>query len=69
MYDEENALVIWVSKLSEEEIELGLFQEVIPGWYEIDAVGLRKENWVNKGIRDEYLWGWCREMEFETQFI
>lgn len=35
----------------------------------IDGVGLRKENWKNKEIRDEYLDQWNAEMDEELEYM
>lgn len=36
---------------------------------EVDCVGLRKENWENKGARNEYLNEWIIAIDYELQFL
>ena len=39
------------------------------GFIEIASVGLSRENWENKAIRDEYLSEWIYELDAETSIL
>lgn len=51
VYDMDDALLIEVFQDEDEVAELG---DEAP-WRELDAVGLRNSNWMNKEARDEYI--------------
>ena len=76
-YDYENALVCLVYKATEEERKdnekwqkmfgKDLWDIDEDGYIENQAVGLMRENWENKEARNEYLDGWCDELEYEVE--
>lgn len=35
------------------------------GYIVLATAGLRKENWTRKAVRDEYLFGWCIDLDEE----
>lgn len=39
------------------------------GYMVFDYIGLRKENWKNKAVRDEYLSEWCFELDEEASVM
>ena len=39
------------------------------GYVVLGSVGLRKENWINKAVRDEYLSGWSDELDEEAAVL
>jgi len=55
-YDFKDCLVLYIYK-DEDGI-----------WRELDSVGLRKENWKNKEIRDEYLAEYCFDIDEECAY-
>lgn len=71
-YNFDHCVVEWVSKATQEEIDdnkkwqakygKNLWDIDEDGYIEIDAVGLRKENWTRKAVRDEYLSEWVAEI-------
>ena len=78
-YDHEKAVVQWVSKATDDErMENETWQMKYgePLW-SIDrhgmivhhTVGLARENWKNKAVRDEYLDIWNDEIDYECQMI
>ena len=36
------------------------------GYMTLSSVGLHPDNWNNKAARDEYLFGWCCELDMES---
>lgn len=79
-YNYEDCLVEWIHKATEKEIEENeewkkahnnhhLYNIGEDGFEIIDTVGLRKENWNNKEIRNEYLEEWCFEINEETSIL
>ena len=72
-YNFDECLVEYIAKATEEELEenkewqkefgKNLWDIDENGYIEIDAVGLRKENWTRKEVRDEYLAEWVAEMQ------
>ena len=81
-YNFDECLVEYIAKATKEELEenkewqkkfgKNLWDIDENGYIEIDAVGLRKENWTRKEVRDEYLSEWAAEMhealEYELAF-
>lgn len=78
-YDYENGLVEWVTKATDEERKdneewMKKFNKPLwdideDGYIKIDSVGLSKENWKHKEMRDSYLGQWCDEIEEETRCL
>ena len=56
-YNYERGLIEWIDKDDNGE------------WEVIDAVGLRKESWENKGLRDEYLFIWNVDIDDELKYM
>ena len=80
MYDEKNAIVNCVARMSAEEKTENekwmeshnrpLFETDESGEYMIlDGVGLRRENWKNKEVRDSYLDMWNDELDEEMAYM
>lgn len=81
-YDFDNCIVQYLQKATEEEIQdnkdwqkkygKNLWDIDKDGYIEVDAAGLRTENWKRKAVRDEYLAEWIAEMQeacaWEMQF-
>lgn len=81
-YNYDECLVEYIAKATEQELEdnndwqkkfgKNLWDIDKDGYIEIEAVGLRKENWTRKAVRDEYLSEWVGEMaeacEYELAF-
>lgn len=44
-----------------------LFGIDLDGYITVCSVGLSKENWYNKAVRDEYLFEYCNEIDSYTQ--
>ena len=61
-YDKDEALVILLFRDTDEE------GEDAP-WREMDAVGLSKDNWKNKDVRDEYLDTYINERDEEFAYM
>ena len=82
-YNYDECLVEYVAKATKDELEdnkewqkkygKNLWDIDKDGYIEIEAAGLRKENWTRKEVRDEYLSEWVAEMaeacEFEMQYL
>ena len=79
-YDFDHCIVEYVSKADElmlkEESEWkaahngrSLFGIDSDGYSLVDSIGLRKENWENKEVRDEYLEEWIAELEYEARLM
>ena len=86
-YNFDECLVEYLAKATKEELEenkewqkkygKNLWDIDENGYIEIDAAGLRKENWTRKAVRDEYLSEWVAEMQealewelaFERKFM
>ena len=78
-YDYDRAVVEWVSKASKEELKdeaewieqygKPLLRIDDKGYFVVDSVGLSRENWQNKEVRDEYLAEWCYEIEEEVRYL
>lgn len=72
-YDFDNGLVERLAKATDQErkdneewlAKYGkpLWQIDADGYIEIEAVGLMRENWQCKAVRDEYLAEWISEIE------
>lgn len=56
-YNYERRLIEWINKDNNGE------------WKVINAVGLRKENWENKNLRDEYLFIWNVDIDDELRYM
>lgn len=76
-YDFDRCVVEYIFKATEEDIAdeqewiekyerplLGIDEE---GYIVASTVGLRKENWTRKPVRDEYLSGWVDELGEEER--
>ena len=71
-YNFDECIVEYIAKATQEELEdnkewqkkygRNLWDIDENGYMEIDGVGLRKENWIRKEVRDEYLSEWVAEM-------
>ena len=78
-YDYDNALVIWVMKATQEDINdnkewqekhgRNLHDIDDDGYIEVDAVGLSSSNWKNKEMRDSYLDQWIDEINEEATYL
>lgn len=62
-YDKKDKLVIVLFKDDEEITNMG---KTKAPWREMEAVGLREENWKNKAARDEYLYEYCFDLDSEV---
>lgn len=77
-YDFDNGLVERLAKATEQErkdneewlAKYGkpLWKIDSDGYIEIEAVGLMRENWQRRAVRDEYLAEWIEEIE-ETMAV
>lgn len=56
-YNYERRLIEWINKDNNGK------------WEVINAVGLRKENWENKNLRDEYLFIWNVDIDDELRYM
>lgn len=75
-YDFKNGLVERLAKATDQErkdneewlAKYGkpLWKIDSEGYIEIEAVGLMRENWKRKAVRDEYLAEWIAEIEEDT---
>lgn len=75
-YDFGDSTVEYITKATADEIKLesdwaekhdgerlvGIGKD---GYIILDTVGLRRENWANKEVRDEYLRGWSDDLDAE----
>lgn len=79
-YDYEYGVVEYIAKADAEMIAddeewkkthngRGLYDIDQDGYMVLDSVGLRRENWKNKAVRDEYLFGWCIDLDEEAAAI
>lgn len=73
-YDEEEAIVYHAYKLSKQELAerepwMDKYTTVVDGYELMDGVGLRRENWKNKAVRDEYLAEYCWELDEEMECL
>lgn len=78
-YDFENCLVERLAKATQRELDdnaewLAKYGKPLwdidsDGYIEIEAVGLRKENWKRKAVRDEYLAEWIAEIEEDAAIM
>ena len=74
-YDEENSIVEYVAKADKEMIKddeeykkengHSLYDIGADGYMVLDSAGLRRENWKNKELRNEYLSAWADELDEE----
>jgi len=75
-YDYETAIVEHITKASSETVKENeewkaahngrpLFDIDESGYIVLESVGLHQENWKNRSVRDEYLIGWCIELDEE----
>lgn len=80
IYNEDNAIVYYVSKMTDEDKQTNaewiekygykLFGTDKTGEYMIvDSIGLRRENWKDKESRDDYLDQWNYELDMETEYM
>ena len=78
-YDYEAGQVEYIYKASREQIKeeqewirdhgYPLYEIDEHGYSVVETVGLRAENWKNKAARDEYLYGWCFELDEEAAYL
>lgn len=78
-YDYDSCIVELISKASDEDLQMeadwkakyksSLFDIDDMGYMVLNGVGLRKENWDNKSIRDEYLSEWNSELDEEDAYL
>ncbi len=78
-YDFDNCLVECIYKAGDEELADNaewmksygkpLFDIDSDGYMVITSAGLSKDNWTNKGARDEYLAAWVDEIEEEGRIL
>ena len=78
-YDFTNGLVERLAKATQQELEdnaewLAKYGKPLwdidsDGYIEIEAVGLLKENWQRKAVRDEYLAEWIEEIEEDAAIM
>lgn len=76
-YDYDHSIVEWVSKADaatrEDEREwIDKFGEPLYGiddcgYYVVDSIGLNRKNWEQRSTREEYLWEWVQEIEYELK--
>ena len=64
-YDYDSAIVEYLAKADEDDPP----EWVKDGYITLEGVGLRKENWDNKRIRDEYLDEWSEELDYEANCL
>lgn len=79
IYDRQDAIVMWVSKITKEEIEDNqrwmdkynkpLWETIEDKWIVIDSVGLSREHWRNKHERECYLDQWNQEINEECEWL
>ena len=79
-YDFDNCIVEYITKADKEMIKdeeewkanhngRSLFGIDADGYMVVDSAGLRKENWKNKAVRDEYLAEWISELQYEASLL
>lgn len=78
-YNRERAEVSYVAKATANEIadnrewvaKYGkpLFEIQDDGYMVINSIGLSRENWDDKEVRDKYLQEWCMQMEEELAYM
>lgn len=79
-YDYQYNLLEYISKADMETIReeeewkathngRGLFDIDSEGYYLVDSIGLREENWKNKETRNEYLSEWMHELHYEAMLM
>ena len=78
-YDFDHAMVEYICKAGAEEIadekewmethNKPLYGIDADGYMELDAVGLRAENWKRKAVRDEYLSQYCFDLDEEAAWL
>lgn len=78
-YDFNRSVVEYICKADEETIadeaewkqKYGkpLYGIDADGYIVISSVGLRKENWTDKEARNEYLSGWCSDIDEESEAL
>lgn len=76
-YDFEDCVVEYIAKADSETIAddeewkktnngRSLYEIDQDGYMVLATAGLRKENWTRKAVRDEYLFGWCIDLDEEA---
>lgn len=78
-YDDERCVVQLVAKAGAEEMadeaewkaKYGrpLFGIDADGYMVLSSAGLRRDNWKNREVRDEYLSEWCCELDEEAEAL
>lgn len=78
-YDFDNATVECISKADEEMLKDNeewqakygkvLWDIDADGYTIIATIGLRRDNWKKKAVRDEYLSEWCFELDEEAAIL
>lgn len=64
-YDYRDSIVENVYVLEEDEEYIGKKGDI----FEIDAAGLKRENWENKRLRDMYLREWIMELDENARYL
>ena len=75
-YDYEYGVVEYIAKATKDQIDdeieweqkhgSQLYGIDADGYMVLDSAGLRRENWKNKAVRDEYLFEWCIDLDEEA---
>lgn len=78
-YDFDRSVVEYIAKATAEDLAdeaewkakygRSLFNIDDDGYMVIDTVGLHVDNWKNKAARDEYLSGWCGDLDEESSAL
>ena len=77
-YDYDKNRVEWVSKATQEELKdneewVAKYNhplwEIEEGYVIHDTIGLSLENWKNKEARQEYLEGYCYDIDAEVAYL
>ena len=64
-YNYTDSIVEYIYVLEEDEEMLGHKGDI----FEMDEAGLKRENWDNKEIRDEYLREWIMELDENMRWL
>lgn len=73
IYDRKTSVVNFVKKATKEDYEdakrLPYVFEIINGYFVIDSIGLSRESWENKELRDEYLYSYIFDINEEADAL
>lgn len=64
-YNYTDSIVEYIYVLEEDEEMLGHKGDI----FEMDAAGLKRENWENKRLRDMYLREWIMELDENARYL